>query len=78
MNPRNGLCLNAIHHRAFDEGLMTITPDMRVRLSSRLAKDDDAIQAFFGRYENQPVRLPRRFLPDPILLKWHSKRVFVP
>ncbi len=78
MNPRNGLCLNAIHHLAFDQGLITITPDMRVHLSSTLARDNDAIQAFFRRYENQPVRLPRRFLPDPILLEWHNKRVFVP
>ena len=78
MNPRNGLCLNAIHHLAFDQGLITITPDMRVRLSSTLAKDKEAIQAFFGRHENQAVRLPRRFLPDPILLEWHNKRVFVP
>ena len=25
LNPRNGLCLNAIHDRAFDRGLLTIT-----------------------------------------------------
>ena len=30
MNPRNGLCLNALHDRAFDRGLMTITADFRV------------------------------------------------
>jgi len=32
-NPRNGLCLNAIHDRAFDCGLLTVTTDFRVRLS---------------------------------------------
>lgn len=31
-NPRNGLCLNAIHDRAFDCGLLTVTPDLKVKL----------------------------------------------
>src|SRR5579864_2361555 len=35
-NPQNGLCLNAFHDRAFDCGLLTVTPDLKVRLSPRL------------------------------------------
>jgi putative restriction endonuclease len=77
MNPRNGLCLSVLHHQAFDNGLFTITPDMRVRLSSGLAKQDGPVKVFFGRYEGQPVLLPKRFLPDPMLLDWHNKRVFL-
>jgi putative restriction endonuclease len=77
MNPRNGLCMNVIHHRAFDSGLITITPDMCVRLSSRLSINEDSIQAFFGQYGNCQVQLPRRFLPDPSLLDWHNNQVFV-
>jgi putative restriction endonuclease len=26
MNPKNGLCLNALHDRAFDKGWITVTP----------------------------------------------------
>lgn len=26
-NPANSLCLNALHYKAFDKGLMIITPD---------------------------------------------------
>jgi putative restriction endonuclease len=80
MNPRNGLCLNVLHHRAFDEGLITITPEFRVRVSSSLANapTGDANHTFFGPYKNQRARLPRRFLPDPMLLDWHNNTVFLP
>jgi putative restriction endonuclease len=37
-NPRNGLCLNAIHDRAFDCGLVTVTPDYRVVISGALKR----------------------------------------
>lgn len=80
MNPRNGLCLNLLHHKAFDEGLITITPEFRVRVSSSLtnANAGDAHETFFERYNNQLARLPRRFLPDTMLLEWHNKTIFVP
>jgi putative restriction endonuclease len=79
MNPRNGLCLSLVHHRAFDSGLIKITPDFRVRFSSTLLKlrDDPAVEDFFGKYEGQEMRRPNRFQPDATLLKLHSK-LFVP
>jgi len=79
MNPRNGLCLSVLHHAAFDSGLITITPDFRVRVTSNLKESltDEVGHAFFSRYDNQPVRMPRRFLPDPVLLAWHNKQRFV-
>jgi putative restriction endonuclease len=45
-NPRNGLCLNALHDRAFDCGLLTVTPNLHVRLSSKAKtrKVDAAVQ----------------------------------
>lgn len=75
MNPKNGLCLSLVHHRAFDIGLIKITSDFRVKVSSTLLqiRDDSGIEDFFGKYEGQKMRLPSRFLPDPKLLKRHSK-----
>jgi putative restriction endonuclease len=78
MNPRNGLCLNLLHHKAFDAGLITITPEFQVRVSTSLTSTTaDANSNFFGRYNNQFAQLPRRFLPDPSLLEWHNKTVFI-
>ena len=33
LNPRNGLCLNSIHDKAFDRGFITITPEFNVKVS---------------------------------------------
>jgi putative restriction endonuclease len=65
-NPRNGLCLNAIHDRAFDCGLLTVTPDLKVRLSPKAkgTTADTAVQEFLWRFENAAVSRPRRFAPD--------------
>ena len=55
MNPSNGLCLSVLHHAAFDNGFITITPDCRVRVSSNVkeSKNDNAGQAFFSCYDDQ-------------------------
>jgi putative restriction endonuclease len=53
VNPRNGLCLNAIHDRAFDRGLLTITPEYVVKISDYVKrnKTSEATQDFLVRYE---------------------------
>jgi putative restriction endonuclease len=30
LDVRNGLLLNSVHHKLFDEGLLTLTPDLRI------------------------------------------------
>jgi len=79
-NPRNGLCLNAIHDKAFDCGLITITPDYRVRVSNVLKKpthsDDNIRQSLFLKYEGERIVLPSRFLPDAAFLGYHNVNVF--
>ncbi len=79
VNPRNGLCLNAIHDRAFDRGLITVTPDYKVRISSRLMSklQDDSIGQFIRNCDGASIKLPERFLPDVVLLKYHNEHVFM-
>lgn len=36
LDPRNGLCMNALHHQAFDDGLFTIDEHCKVELSPHL------------------------------------------
>ena len=33
-NPSNGLCLNLLHDKAFDRGLITITQDFQIQISN--------------------------------------------
>jgi len=78
VNPRNGLCLNAIHNRAFDRGLLTITPEFKIKISKSIKKNDidGAVQDFLFRYDGSEIKLPTRFLPDTRFLKYHNKSVF--
>lgn len=36
MNPMNGVCLNALHDKAFDKGLITINEDYKVVVSKKI------------------------------------------
>jgi putative restriction endonuclease len=77
LNPRNGLCLNALHDRAFDRRLMWIEDGFIIRFSKRLVagalKRDNGV-AWLTSFEGQPLRLPKRFTPDPVLLRRHAQR----
>jgi putative restriction endonuclease len=68
---RNGLSLCSIHHRAFDEDLVGVSPDYEVRVHHRLLDDDDGpmLDLLKGAHLS-PIVLPRRqsLRPDPELL----------
>jgi putative restriction endonuclease len=78
-NPRNGLCLNAIHDRAFDCGLLTVTPDLRVKISTKAKRksSDKGTRDLLLRYEAASISLPRRFAPEPEFLKYHNDHIFL-
>jgi putative restriction endonuclease len=75
VNPRNGLCLNAIHDRAFDRYLITVTPEFVVKVSVSLKKANasEAVKDFLLRYDGLEINRPARFLPDPKFLKHHNR-----
>ena len=78
VNPRNGLCLNVIHDRAFDRGLLTITPEFKIKISKLIKHNnaDSAVHDFLFRYEDSEIKMPTRFLPDINFLKYHNKSIF--
>ena len=78
LNPRNGLCLNWIHDRAFDQGYITITPDFRVKISPvfEVFANENAVQDFFVKIENQKINLPDKFLPAREFLDYHYDAIF--
>lgn len=78
MNPSNGLALNALHDRAYEAGLITITPEYRVKLSAVLKKrTDEGVARHFLPYEGANLRLPKRFLPDVAFLRGHLEERFL-
>jgi predicted restriction endonuclease len=78
LNPRNGLCLSALHDKAFDRGLIALDDDFRVILSTELPQRTEAfVQQFFHPLAGQPITLPERFTPDKTFLARHREVVFV-
>lgn len=78
LNPRNGLAMNALHDRAFETGLMTITPEYKIKISQFLLKQKkvQAVQDYFLKYDGREILLPSRFLPDGELLRYHNQEMF--
>lgn len=78
LNPSNGLCLSAIHDRAFDKGLISLTDDFRVLLSTELTKKDEPfIKATFLPLKGHQIEVPDFFRPKPAFLARHRAEVFL-
>jgi putative restriction endonuclease len=79
LNPRNGLCLNALHDKAFDKGYITITPDYKIKISQQLSlrESNNAMQELFLKYQNQPIHIPEKFTPSKEFLDYHNHSVFL-
>ncbi|MBS1625632.1 MAG: HNH endonuclease [Bacteroidetes bacterium] len=76
LNPRNGLCLNSLHDKAFDRHLLSITTNLEVILSKRLKKNkkNDFIASNFLEVEGKQIQLPKKFLPDEKFLDHHYQK----
>lgn len=79
INPRNGLCLNSIHDKAFDKGFITVTPDYKVLISNFFNEysNDKAVNDFFFKFNNQEIILPNKFLPSKEFLDYHYQNIFI-
>lgn len=78
VNPHNGLCLNALHDKAFDKGFMTIGTDYRIYISKDI-KDvfqGAAVRKYFGDYKGNFITLPEKFIPDKRFLEYHNDIIF--
>lgn len=77
LNPRNGICLNALHDRAFDRGFLTITEDYKVKVSKKLNASSDDASSFLWKYDGIRIRPPDRFAPEVNFLIYHNENVFL-
>lgn len=73
LNPRNGLCLNALHDRAFDVGLVTVSDDFRVQVAPRALRAP-TLGRWLGEFEGAPLVFGGPLRPDPALLRRHRAR----
>jgi putative restriction endonuclease len=73
----NGLSLCSIHHRAFDQQLVGVTPDYEVRVSRALLDEEDGpMLELLKHFHRQQLHVPARasLRPDPERLALRFER----
>lgn len=80
LNPENGICLSALYDKAFDKGLITISPDdYTIRLSSALREYEtqEYYDRHFGTIAGRPITMPIEHRPNRDYLSYHRDHVFL-
>ncbi|MDQ3099860.1 MAG: HNH endonuclease [Bacteroidota bacterium] len=70
------MLLRSDFHKLFDAGLVTVTPELRVRVSDQI-KDKWYNGKAYYRLHDQPLAvIPQSTIerPDPEFLSWHNQR----
>lgn len=74
LNPCNGLAMNTLFHKAYDNYYLGITPDYTVVISDRLydglsGEGKDRTYELFNPYNKGHIIMPRKFKPDITLIE---------
>lgn len=78
LNPQNGLLLNNLHDKAFEEGYLAINKNYQILISSDFRKSKDKfVKDYFNVYHKRKINLPERFLPSIQLLEEHLEERFL-
>lgn len=78
MNPKNGICMCVLHDKAFDKGLISLSDNYVLKISTAIKKlhKEPSIQRGFLPYEENRINLPDRFIPDKKYLEFHRNNIF--
>ncbi|WP_299098606.1 HNH endonuclease [uncultured Winogradskyella sp.] len=77
LNPQNGLCLNYLHDKAFDRGLITFDKNFKMVLSNKLKRNgSENMKLYFHKLEGKSLKLPKRFIPNEDFLEYHKLNIF--
>ena len=75
-NPKNGLCMNLLFHKAFDRYLFTVTPDYKIEISEQMidGTDDNSFRDYLLSIKGKDIIMPEKFYPDKNLLAIHYEQ----
>jgi putative restriction endonuclease len=75
----NGMLMRSDFHRLFDIGLVTVTPDLHVKVSSRIKEEWFNGKAYYRLHGESLRSLPDdpALRPNVELLRWHNENRFV-
>lgn len=75
-NPENGLSMNPLFHKAFDDYLISISPDYIISISDRLIETtlDERFSSYLVDINGKPIYLPEKFYPNKAFLDMHYSK----
>lgn len=75
----NGILLRADMHKLFDEGLLSVSRELRVQVSPKIRDRFQNGREYYAFHDQQIRVLPARAddRPDPTRLAWHFENVFI-
>lgn len=79
LDAENGICLSALYDKAYDKGLITISPDdFTIRLSSALREYEtqEYFDNHFGCINGKKITMPIEHKPNRDFLAYHRDHVF--
>ena len=77
LNPKNGLCLCAIHDKAFDRGLISFDENLTILFSNEITKiKEKSFVDYFGQFEGEELNVPKKFYPSLEFLEFHRENIF--
>ena len=79
LNPENGICMSALYDKAFDKGLITISPDDYTICLSSALREYETMEFFdkhFGCICGQQMIMPIEHKPNRDFLEYHRDHVF--
>lgn len=73
MNPQNGLCMNSLFHKAYDNYLLAVSPDLEVKISEALlyCAREEKFRSYLAALEGGKISTPDKFLPKREFLEEH-------
>lgn len=79
LNPANGLCLSSLHDKAYDRGLITVTPDFSIKISSQLKAEETSQFAkdYLIGLDGKKIAMPKKFSPQREFLDYHHRELFL-
>ncbi|MGE8057043.1 HNH endonuclease [Bacillus mycoides] len=75
LDPQNGICLSVLLDKAFDKGYITITSDLKVKVS-RFIEFDNTLKEVLIQFNGKKIKRPSFYPPKEEYLKWHYEHVF--
>lgn len=78
LNPENGICFSALYDKAFDKGLIGISENYEILISTEIKSKENKTYypELFGKLNGAKLQLPQKYLPKKEFLEFHLDTIF--